>query len=200
VKRFEKRQGRAEVDLGAAAMEGRIHEGQVEAGTRCWFSRVPPDDLTAITQVEPVDVHSSAFDRAGVRVRQQDLRFRPQRCGCDSEYACATTEVDHSFGWLVSHISREGFEQELTPGIELFCAEHARQGFEQKLEAFSVNGFDRGQESRRVFRLRSRAGILLETNDARPRSVGDDDRCLAELRREPFDRGNDAERIRPGKE
>jgi hypothetical protein len=125
-------------------MEGRIHEGEVESGIRRGFPRIPPDDFTALTQAEPLDIQSSAFDRPRVRVRKQDSRLGPERRGCDSKYARTAAEVDDSFGRFVPHESREGFEQELAAGVEFLCAEHAGQGFELELEAFSVNGFDRG--------------------------------------------------------
>jgi hypothetical protein len=181
-------------------MKGWVHEREIEAGVRRCFPRVPPDDLAAIAQTEIVYVQSSAFDRACVCVREQHSRFGPEFRRRDAEHACATAEVDDSLRRLVSHESREGFEQELTAGIELLRAENTGQGFELKLEALSADGFDRGEKSRGILRLGSRASVLLEANDAGTRAIGDDDRRLGELSREAFDGRNHTKRIGAGKE
>jgi len=200
VERVEERECRPEVDLRPATMEGWVDECEVEAGIRWRLAGVPPDDLAAIAQTELLYVQSRALDRAGVGVREENLRFRPEPRGCDSQNTRAASEIDEAFRRLVSHEAGKRLEQQLTACVELLRAEYTRQGFEFELEALSVDGFDGGEKSRRVLAFRSGASVLLEANDARPRTIDDDDRGLVELRRKSLDRRDNAERVGAGEE
>jgi len=168
-------------------MEGWIDECEREARVGRRLPRVPPDHLAAIAQAESLYVQSSTLDSAGVRVREEDFRFGPERGGGDSENTRAAAEVDDSFRRLVPHESRKCFEQELTSGIELLRAEYAGQGFDLEFETLSVDGFDGGEEGGGGLTLGSRTCVLLEANDARPCAIDDDDWGLVELCRESFD-------------
>ena len=143
-KRCEQRKGRAEIDLHAAPMEGRIHEREVEATLQRFFPRIPPGDLAALTEAEPLDIRSSTLDCTGVRVSEQDAGLGPEHRRRDAENARAAAEIDDSFGRLVSDEAGQGVEQELAAGVELLRAEDARAGFELKLDSLMVDRFDRG--------------------------------------------------------
>jgi hypothetical protein len=174
-------------------MEGRVHEREIEAGLGRGLTGVPPDGATSITQSKALNVVGCTFDRARVRVRQQNTRLRPECCGCDTEHAGTTPEVNDSLGRFVAHETRQRFEQELASGIELLRAEDAGPCLDLEFEMLAVDGVDRGRKRGGFFKDRATARVFLESNHARPSTVGDDDGCLIELAGQTFDRGNDAD-------
>jgi hypothetical protein len=174
-------------------MEGRIHEGELEPMIHRRLARIPPDDPTAGIETEPSDVGFRAGHCACIRIGQQDLGFGPEQGGGDAEDADAASEIHDPLGRLVSHESSQGLEQHFAPRVEFLGAEHTRSGIQFELARFAPNGLDARFDRARRFRAGARALVLLESDDPRARTIGDDDAGLVELAGQALDGRNDSE-------
>jgi hypothetical protein len=135
-----------------------------------------------------------------VTVHELDLGLRPDRSGREAQDSSPAAEIDDALWRLVPDITCQRLDQCLTACIQSFCAEDPGTGFDAEDEMLATDRFDGRLESRCFFGRGTRTGLLPESHDPRPRSIGDDDWFLVQLFGKAFHCGDHPERIRPCKE